>query len=136
MDNLIKGDFKNKKEGEMQMLPHVEMLAKIWNIDASEVPARIMREYEDAIKKEAEEKKLPKLPEEIKRRVVHVLNQKGILPDNAKLTEQASTEEVLKAYRAYHEALQNFVQQSVEEWKPTGDDKKDITLLISRFNLD
>lgn len=135
MDNLIKGNFKNKESAE-QVLPHIEMLAKIWNIDASEVPARIMREYEDAVKREVEKERLPKLPEEIKRRIVHVLNQKDILPANAKLTEQASTEEVLKAYRAYHEALQNFVQQPVEEWKPTGDDKKDIELLISRFNLD
>jgi hypothetical protein len=138
MDNLIKGNFNNQENAE-QVLPTIEMLAKIWNIPTTEVSARLMREYEDAVKKEAwlkEKENLPKLPEDIKKRVIHVLNQKGITPDNAKLPEHAPTEEILSAYRKYHNELQNFVQQSTEEWKPTGDDKKDIDLLISRFKLD
>jgi hypothetical protein len=125
IDNLLKGDF-NTQENKEQVLPHIEMLAKIWNIPTSEVQARFMREYEDAVKRER------KPPTEISREnidaAIRVLNQ--ILSPEEKLIEHVSTlQEVLEVYRKKQPKLNEFLSLRPEDWAPTGDDAKDTEIL-------
>ncbi len=109
-----------------------EMLAEIWDVPTEEVMKSILEKYEEKIKaKKVSPESLPELPKATIEAAVDVLNQ--VLPANAKLSHDLTSEEMLRAYRENHENLQKFLNLPVEDWKPSGDDKKDLELIARRF---